>query len=65
MKVDSIPKTTDRFNKFNMPETLTSLAAKYKVTPRTFRIWIIPIEQNLNIKHNIPFTPIELRTIFD
>ena len=65
MKVDSSPKITDSFQKFNKPETLTSLASKYEVSVKTFRKWIIPIEHKLNIEHKKPFTPIELRAIIN
>ena len=55
--------TADRFQKFNQPETLTSLAAKYKVSLTTFRKWIKPIEHELKISHKKPFTPVELKVI--
>jgi transposase-like protein len=56
---------TDRFKQFNKPETVTSLAAKYGVSQRTFRKWITPIEEELNITHRKIFTPIELNLIIN
>ncbi|MBU1718358.1 MAG: hypothetical protein KKA07_04735 [Bacteroidetes bacterium] len=32
----------DWFRPFNKPETLSSLAAKYRVTYETFRKWLVP-----------------------
>lgn len=57
--------STERFKKFNQPETITSLAAKYNVSRVTFRKWIKPIEHKLEIKHKKPFTPAELKIIID
>ena len=55
----------DRFHKFNQPETITSLAAKYKVCLPTFKKWLEPIEHKLNIAHKKPFTPAELQIIIE
>ena len=57
--------TIDGFDKFNMPETLTSLAAKYKITVKKFHKGIMPIEQKLNIGHKKTFTPNEIKIIID
>ena len=54
-------KTTIKYT----PETLTSLAQKYKVSPVTFRKWLEPIEAKLNRKHKTPFTPAQMQLIFE
>lgn len=53
----------DRFNLFNHPETILSLAARYRVDRRTMRNWIRPIEDLLIIRKGKTFTPRELRII--
>ncbi|MFC2111039.1 hypothetical protein ACFLQ5_01160 [Bacteroidota bacterium] len=55
----------DRFHRFNKPETLTTLAAKYRVSLPTFKKWIKPIEHKLNITHKKTFTPAELQIIIE
>ena len=59
------PNPIDRFHKFNQPETITSLAAKYKVSLPTFNKWLKPIKHKLNMAHKKPFTPAELQIIIE
>ena len=54
-----------RFKPFNKPETLTSMAAKYKVTYETFRKWIKPIEKQINFSPRRTFTPAEVKMIIE
>ena len=58
-------KNTDKPKKTYQPENLTSLAAKYNVSLKTFRKWIKPIEHDLTIAHRKPFTPAEIKKIVD
>lgn len=55
----------DKIKIYNQPESIKSLAAKYKVSYVTFRRWIKPIEHKLNMQHKKPFTPAELKIIID
>jgi hypothetical protein len=55
----------DRFQKYNQPETLGSLAAKYKVSTKTLKKWIKPIENQLNLDNHRIFTPAELKMIIE
>ncbi len=48
----------------HVPETLTSLAAKYNVSLYTFRKWIAPIEDKIKPKRKKTFSPAELKIIF-
>ena len=47
------------------PETLSSLAAKYDVTVKTFKRWIKDFDDELKRKRKVPFTPIQLEMIVD
>ena len=49
--------------RYNQPETMTSLAAKYQISRVTLRKWLIPIENQINISPRRPFTPVELKII--
>lgn len=55
----------DWFKPYNQPETLLSLAAKYKVSYQTFRKWIIPIQDKIHFKQKKTFTPSELKIIIE
>ena len=58
-------KNIEKIKKTYQPETLTSLAAKYNVSLKTFRKWIKSIEHELTIAHKKPFTPAEIKQIVD
>ena len=47
------------------PETLSSLAAKYDVTVKTFKRWINDLDDELKRKRKVPFTPVQLEMIID
>ena len=53
-------KNEDGTKKTYQAQTLTSLAAKYKVSVKTFRNWIKPIEHEITIAHRRPFSPLEI-----
>ena len=55
----------EKTKKTYQPETLTSLAAKYNVSLKTFKKWIKPIEHKLTIAHRKPFTPSEIWKIVE
>ncbi|MBU1719829.1 MAG: DUF4248 domain-containing protein [Bacteroidetes bacterium] len=55
----------DWFRPFNKPETLSSLAAKYRVTYETFRKWLLPILDQVNFSPRRTFTPAEIKKIID
>jgi len=54
-----------RFNRFNRPETVTSLAARYQVSPITLLRWLNPIKDKIVIGRRQPFSPAELKIIID
>ena len=47
------------------PETVSSLAAKYGVTHKTFSNWISKIKDDLDIKRKRPLTPGQLKKIIE
>ncbi len=47
------------------PETLSSLAAKYGVSTQTFKKWIKEIEDSLGYHRKRPFTPVQIKMIFN
>ncbi len=55
----------NRFKQFNQPENLSSLAAKYEVSLHTFKNWLEPIQDKINLKLKKIFTPAELRVIIE
>jgi len=48
-----------------LPETLSSLSAKYKVSTRTMKLWLEDMEPQIKIKHKMTFSPKELKRIYD
>ena len=44
---------------------MTSLAAKYRVSYHTFRKWIKPLENQINISPRMTFTPADLKIIIN
>jgi hypothetical protein len=59
MEQEQLPKG------YNKPETITSLAKKYGVTPRTFRKWIRPLEGKIRIYPRVVWFPKEVRVILE
>ncbi|WP_103919354.1 hypothetical protein [Candidatus Venteria ishoeyi] len=58
-------KSQEKSKKIYYPETMTSLAAKYKISRVTLRKWLIPIENQINISPRRLFTPVELKIIIE